>query len=70
MENTKEVSIIRKLAKDKNISLSGLAKKMNISREALYQRMRGEVCLNANDLKALKEVFGLTPTEIYEYFIK
>lgn len=70
MENTKDISILRKLARNKNISLSSLAKKMNISREALYQRIRGEVCLNVNDLKVLKEVFDLTPVEIYEYFIK
>ena len=66
----KNKEIIKDLAKKSGISLVYLAKEMNISREALYQRIRGEVLFNTSDLKVLSEVFNLSNKEIYDLFIK
>lgn len=46
-----------------------VAKQLGISRQALSRKLHGHIKWSANDIKSIKELFGLTPKEAFDIFL-
>lgn len=60
---------LRDIIKSKGITMTFIAKKLGISREALRRKLNGDTLFNAVEIKILKEILNLSLEQVERIFL-
>lgn len=60
---------LKKFLHKKNARYRNLAQMINISRDALFNKLNGYTEFKAVEIKKLADIFNLSPEQVYKFFI-
>lgn len=64
------MNILKQIIDDKGYKLSHVASELNLTREGLYKKLRGDTEFKASEIKKLVEMLKLTGKETKDIFFK
>lgn len=59
---------LKLLIKNQGVSITRIAKALNISREGLYKKLNGETEFKASEIGAIRKLLRMTPREFDSIF--
>lgn len=68
-QNGAERKEFKKFLHKKNVSYRECAEMINISLDALHNKVNGYTEFRPTEIKALADIFKFSPEEIYKFFI-
>ena len=60
---------VQTLIRDRGLTKSYVAKELGISRQALSCKLHGKMRWSLDDIRYIKELFGLSPEEAFDIFL-
>lgn len=60
---------VNEMIREKGYTKSHVAQQLGISRQALSCKLHGKMRWSIEDIKSIKELFGLSPEEAFDIFL-